>query len=238
MPRIVISEPNKPDQPYRIGLEHKSLEIGRAENADLKIDEPSVSLKHCRLVRVPGGYFLEDQGSTNGIKKNGQRLPQISLTSDESITLSDEVQFHFKLSDEEIAELASEGPQPVAETVRLDEKPLDTAPLPFPNARSTEVQSEPVVEIPAAPTPKASTVRSTAPQMAKPQLATPQQANTAAAALPQRKKANPVLKLINFVVAACFAVTALTAGYLARYYKEEIAPRYEENSTPESTENK
>src|ERR1700735_5036062 len=40
--------------------------IGRAEDADLVIDDRGVSGRHARITRKGGVYFIEDLGSTNG----------------------------------------------------------------------------------------------------------------------------------------------------------------------------
>jgi ABC-type multidrug transport system ATPase subunit/pSer/pThr/pTyr-binding forkhead associated (FHA) protein/ABC-type multidrug transport system permease subunit len=48
--------------------------IGSAPACDLRVPEPTVSARHCRVVRKGAGYTLEDLGSTNGTFVNGNRL--------------------------------------------------------------------------------------------------------------------------------------------------------------------
>src|SRR5262245_35602394 len=49
------------------------LVIGRAEDADVRIDHPSVSRQHARL-RVASPITIEDLGSANGTRLRGRPL--------------------------------------------------------------------------------------------------------------------------------------------------------------------
>jgi ABC-type multidrug transport system ATPase subunit len=52
------------------------LVIGRDPDADVRLEHPSISRHHAALVRWPdGGLFVEDLGSTNGVRVDGRRLP-------------------------------------------------------------------------------------------------------------------------------------------------------------------
>lgn len=46
--------------------------VGRASNADLVLDHPEVSRRHCRFVRKQGAWFVEDLGSRYGTVVNGE----------------------------------------------------------------------------------------------------------------------------------------------------------------------
>jgi pSer/pThr/pTyr-binding forkhead associated (FHA) protein len=48
--------------------------IGRSPDADLFIEDPTVSTSHARLEAHPEGYELTDLGSTNGTTVNGRRI--------------------------------------------------------------------------------------------------------------------------------------------------------------------
>ena len=48
--------------------------IGRDVTNDVVVGDAEVSRQHARLTRTPGGYVLEDLGSTNGTFVNGERL--------------------------------------------------------------------------------------------------------------------------------------------------------------------
>lgn len=48
--------------------------IGRDVTNEVVVGDAEVSRQHARLTRTPGGYVLEDLGSTNGTFVNGERL--------------------------------------------------------------------------------------------------------------------------------------------------------------------
>ncbi len=48
--------------------------IGRDVTNDVVVGDAEVSRQHSRITRTPGGYVLEDLGSTNGTFVNGERL--------------------------------------------------------------------------------------------------------------------------------------------------------------------
>jgi pSer/pThr/pTyr-binding forkhead associated (FHA) protein len=107
MPRIQISEPGKTPQPYKVKLDREIINIGRAGNNDLILTDPSTSSKHCFIKRVQGGYILEDNKSTNGIKLDGHRFIKIDLNQDTQFKMGD-VDVDFTLSEEEYEILAKE----------------------------------------------------------------------------------------------------------------------------------
>jgi pSer/pThr/pTyr-binding forkhead associated (FHA) protein len=64
-------------------LSPPGLTIGRGTEADLRINDPSVSRLHARIGVIGTGagqqITIEDLGSTNGITVDGQRTRQASL---------------------------------------------------------------------------------------------------------------------------------------------------------------
>ncbi|MCA9664285.1 MAG: FHA domain-containing protein [Myxococcales bacterium] len=48
------------------------INIGRAEECELRINNVSVSRKHCRIERVDRDYWLEDEGASNRTLLNGK----------------------------------------------------------------------------------------------------------------------------------------------------------------------
>lgn len=107
MPRIVITEPGKPGQPYRFDLGHKMASIGRRSDNDIVLTCPSISGQHCTMERVKGGFILRDQESTNGIKLDGQRMHIIDLEDGMKLSLGD-VTMEFQLSKDESGTLSKE----------------------------------------------------------------------------------------------------------------------------------
>ena len=57
-----------------IDLETDSFTIGRKGENDLSIDDPTVSSRHAKIVRIQSVYFLEDLKSTNGTAVNGKAV--------------------------------------------------------------------------------------------------------------------------------------------------------------------
>ncbi|MGA2890114.1 MAG: FHA domain-containing protein [Terracidiphilus sp.] len=67
--------------------------IGRGNDCDLVVPEPSVSSHHCRLTHHADGFTLEDLGSTNGTFVNGVRIApgkSVSVPHGARVTLGDQ----------------------------------------------------------------------------------------------------------------------------------------------------
>lgn len=69
----------------------KSVVIGRDPNScDMVISHPSVSRRHCIITYEDGGYYIEDNASTNGVILNGRPLERKSRIFDmDKITIAD-----------------------------------------------------------------------------------------------------------------------------------------------------
>jgi hypothetical protein len=68
------------DHPGRVyTLFRDSVLIGRADDADVQIVDPSVSARHARIVNGPQGFEIEDLGSTNGTFVGNQRVARATL---------------------------------------------------------------------------------------------------------------------------------------------------------------
>ena len=63
------------------------LSIGRADDCDLVLDEPTVSRHHAVLRRTPEGWLLRDSGSTNGTRLNGWRVEEAALRVGDELML-------------------------------------------------------------------------------------------------------------------------------------------------------
>jgi hypothetical protein len=106
--------------------------VGRDVSNDIVIGDAEVSRQHARLTRTPGGFVLEDLGSTNGTFVNSERLmaPRVLNPGDlvgfgENITLTFE-----STAPEAAATVAS----PAAEPGRQAPAPPPQAPAPPPQA--------------------------------------------------------------------------------------------------------
>ncbi|MEZ6094748.1 MAG: FHA domain-containing serine/threonine-protein kinase [Pirellulaceae bacterium] len=82
--RLMMKVTNGPDRgrefPLAVG---ESLTIGRGDQADARINDPSVSRLHCEVSRSGDTITLKDTGSSSGTKVNGTpvELTQLSVGS-------------------------------------------------------------------------------------------------------------------------------------------------------------
>ena len=90
----------------------KELVVGRAEDCDLRVDEPSVSKRHAavRWSPPPGSPALRDLGSTNGTFLNARAIDDTEqpLGDGDAISFGD-AQFLFMLPKTLHAQLLSAG---------------------------------------------------------------------------------------------------------------------------------
>src|SRR5262249_46301484 len=70
----------------RLPLNKDVVVLGRDQSADISLPSAAVSRRHARLSWQDGTYFVEDLGSTNGIKVNDRQV-----TSRTPVTESDEL---------------------------------------------------------------------------------------------------------------------------------------------------
>jgi predicted component of type VI protein secretion system len=61
--------------------------LGRREFCDIRVNDPSVSKRHCVLVKTDGLLVIRDLGTTNGTKVKGQRIRWAALLPDDRITV-------------------------------------------------------------------------------------------------------------------------------------------------------
>jgi two-component system, NtrC family, response regulator AtoC len=66
---------------------HRPLVIGRAAPSDVAIPDPGLSRQHARLVWNDQGIWIEDLNSTNGTKKNGERITSTRIVPTDEISI-------------------------------------------------------------------------------------------------------------------------------------------------------
>jgi hypothetical protein len=87
MPTLTVVSERTPLKAY--DFEAATLDIGRGDDMDIVIDNPSVSRRQARIRREHDDrWMVEDLGSVNGTFLNGQRL-----TSAAPLTRGDEISF-------------------------------------------------------------------------------------------------------------------------------------------------
>jgi two-component system, NtrC family, response regulator AtoC len=65
----------------------KALVIGRTAPADIEIPDPGLSRRHARFAWDDHGLWVEDLNSTNGTKKNGERITRTTITPGDEIVM-------------------------------------------------------------------------------------------------------------------------------------------------------
>jgi predicted component of type VI protein secretion system len=76
--------PENGDPPIRI--ERDLTLLGRHEDCDVVIDHPSLSKRHCLLVKTDGLLVLRDLATTNGTKVKGQRVRWAALLPEDRVS--------------------------------------------------------------------------------------------------------------------------------------------------------
>ena len=61
--------------------------VGRREYCDVQLDDPSLSKRHCVLVKTDGLLMIRDLATTNGTKVKGQMIRWAALLPNDRITL-------------------------------------------------------------------------------------------------------------------------------------------------------
>ena len=75
--------------PRQIILDAESLVLGRADDADIRIDHPKASRQHALITRRGGEYTIRDNDSRNGFYLNGLKVHSAVLREGDAIQLTD-----------------------------------------------------------------------------------------------------------------------------------------------------
>ena len=70
-----------------VPVDREWMVIGRGRGADLVIAEPTISRSHAAVGYDGEGFFVQDLGSTNGTRVNGNREPQMRLANGDELQL-------------------------------------------------------------------------------------------------------------------------------------------------------
>src|SRR5882672_1730524 len=80
--------------------------IGRKGDADVVLNNQHVSRHHAKLIKTPGGYFLQDLGSTHGTFVNETRVEQHVLKHGDKISLGkDRIDLHYILGEQKLRKI-------------------------------------------------------------------------------------------------------------------------------------
>jgi diguanylate cyclase (GGDEF)-like protein len=79
---LVHIYPTGPSMGCRYPLTDQALMLGRGEDCDIRLQDNSVSRRHARVEPTSEGFFVRDQGSTNGTFVNDHQLDSPWLLQD------------------------------------------------------------------------------------------------------------------------------------------------------------
>jgi len=144
--RLIVRTGPSPGMVFDLTKEITTL--GRDVATDIVVGDPEVSRQHARLTRTPGGYVLEDLGSTNGVFVNGERLdsPRV-LNPGDLIGLSEKVTLTFEMSAPEAAQTVL---SPAAGGETASSTAVDQTPRPMPVIRPEPADPPVVMQAPPA----------------------------------------------------------------------------------------
>ena len=108
---LIVGKDSEAEKKHYFGK--TPVSIGRDEKNDLELDDYSVSAEHARIFSEEGGVFIEDLGSTNGIRRGGELLDASFRLSRQSLSelrpeISDDA-FFGRLENLEGKEFGSRG---------------------------------------------------------------------------------------------------------------------------------
>ena len=76
--------------------DNQTVIMGRGTDTNCRIQDPSISRRHCQITNTPQGLLIADLGSSNGTFVNGQRIAQwVSLNPGDVVVLGqNQVEIH------------------------------------------------------------------------------------------------------------------------------------------------
>src|SRR4051794_15274565 len=84
---VVAAMGHEPGTPFDVS---GGAMFGRADGADIHVEDPFASSSHARIYDRGGGMYLEDMGSTNGTYLNGRKVQSAEpLGSGDTIRIGD-----------------------------------------------------------------------------------------------------------------------------------------------------
>lgn len=110
-------------------IDRDRVSIGRNTTNLITIEHPTVSGKHCCLIREGRRFSIQDLGATNGTRVNGAEITDAAPISPKDLLQIGSVEFMFDAEGAEVAEQERVRASNTAK-VEISEGPL-TAPMSF-----------------------------------------------------------------------------------------------------------
>ena len=144
--RLIVRTGPNPGMVFE--LTQEVIMVGRDVTNEIVIGDAEMSRQHARLTRTPGGYVIEDLGSTNGTFINGERLmaPRV-LNPGDLVGMGETVTMTFDAVSPETAETVA---RQAAEPAKAA-PPVQPAPPPVQQAVPHAVSAAPAAAQAAKP---------------------------------------------------------------------------------------
>ncbi|NOZ22477.1 MAG: FHA domain-containing protein, partial [Planctomycetes bacterium] len=84
MPKLIIQVGGREQT---VELKRAVTSIGRDDTNDVRIGDPSVSGRHCRIERTEEGFTVVDLGGKNGTHVNGRKIKEHNLEPQDKIEI-------------------------------------------------------------------------------------------------------------------------------------------------------
>src|SRR4051812_19967767 len=111
-------------------LDKPILLVGRHQECDVQIPSRKISRKHCCIAQVSDYVVVKDLNSTNGIRVNGERLPEIVLRHGDELTIGN-VRYRLEWPINGIKAASSTGNVKAFAPKRYDEMVSTDGPVPL-----------------------------------------------------------------------------------------------------------
>lgn len=126
-----------------IPLIRSHLVLGRRESCDIILPFPNVSGVHCELISKSGCWIIQDLGSTNGVKVNGERVQKKLLQPGDTITIakrSYKIDYEMAMGSRAFDEFEEVEQEDVMSKSLLERAGLAHPPLPKKGKRRQELE--------------------------------------------------------------------------------------------------
>lgn len=84
---MLLLKSNVSVQTWSRELDHSPLLVGRGDDVDIRLNDETVSRKHCRFTIENDVCWLEDCGSRNGTWVNGESVSRVQLQPDDRLLI-------------------------------------------------------------------------------------------------------------------------------------------------------
>jgi pSer/pThr/pTyr-binding forkhead associated (FHA) protein len=89
-----------PNAGARFLLDSNVTTVGRHPDADIFLDDVTVSRRHVQFLKVEGGFEVTDSGSLNGTYVNGDRVDSVRLTTGNEVQIGKfRLTYYFSTAD-------------------------------------------------------------------------------------------------------------------------------------------